>query len=70
MIFIREQELPMRIRAYTSPDKDDNYNIYINKDLADEVKEKALKHELAHINKSHFCCEEMSTYMLEREVDE
>lgn len=70
MIFIREKEMPsMKIRGYTAPDRDDNYNIYINKDLADEVKIKALEHELSHIEKGHCFCEEMSVYEIEEKVD-
>ena len=70
MVFIREIELPMKIRGYTSPDEDDNYNIYINKDLSDDAKQKALEHELSHIEKGHLFCEEMSVYSIEKEVDE
>lgn len=71
MIFVREQEMPsIRIRGYTSPDRDGNYNVYINRDLSDEVKKKVLEHELSHIEKGHCFCEEMSAYEIEREVDE
>ena len=71
MIFIRETEMPnMKVRGYTSPDEDGNYNVYINKDLADEVKKRALDHELSHIEKGHCFCEEMSTYEIEREIKE
>lgn len=68
MIFIRETEMPMCVRGYTSPDKDDNYNIYINKDLNDDVKRKTLEHELNHIKQKHLFCEEVSTYLLESKI--
>lgn len=70
MIFIREIEMPMKIRGYTAPDIDDNYNIFINRELADDVKRRTLEHELQHIEKGHLFCEEMSVYSIESEVDE
>lgn len=70
MIFIREIELPMKIRGYTSPDVDGNYNVYINRDLDDHVKKKALNHELSHIEKGHCFCEEMSTYDIEKDAND
>lgn len=70
MIFIREIEMSMKIRGYPSPDEDNNYNVYINKDLADDVKKRTLEHELSHIEKGHIFREEMSVYSIEKEVDE
>lgn len=70
MVFIREIELPMKIRGYTSPDMDGNYNVYINRDLDDHVKKKTLNHELSHIEKGHCFCEEMSAYDIEKDVND
>jgi hypothetical protein len=44
-IFIREMKMPLTIRAFTVPDANGDYNIYINSDLSDEAKVTALKHE-------------------------
>lgn len=70
MIFVREVELPIRVRGYTSPDVDGNYNVYINRDLDDSVKRRTLKHELSHIEGGHCFCEDISTYEVERSVDD
>ena len=70
MIFVREIELPIKIKGYTSPDIDGNYNVYINRDLDDTVKKKTLDHELSHIEKGHCFCEDVSAYEVEKNVDE
>ncbi len=71
MIYIREIELPMSVRGYTAPDPDGNYNIYINIDLSEEIKSKALQHELTHILGGHlesdlpvFVLEDIATYKI------
>ncbi len=53
-IFIREMKMPLTIRAFTVPDANGDYNIYINNDLSEEAKEKSLKHEKKHIEENDF----------------
>lgn len=61
MIFIREIPLPYGVRGFTTPDIDDNYNIYINEKLSDEQKRRTLDHEMEHIkNDDFYSCEDIS----------
>lgn len=53
-IIIRYAMLPDRINAITVPDECDNYNVYINQTLCSCQQEKALQHEMEHINKRDF----------------
>ncbi len=53
-IFIREMKMPLTIRAFTVPDENGDYNIYINSDLSDEAKAEALEHEKKHIENDDF----------------
>lgn len=53
-IFIREMKMPLTIRAFTVPDSNGDYNIYINNNLSDEAKEKSLIHEKKHIEENDF----------------
>ncbi len=46
--------MPLTIRAFTIPDANGDFNIYINKDLSDSTKKKALEHEKAHISRNDF----------------
>lgn len=41
-IFVRAVKMPITLRAFTLPDADGNFNIYINEALSDEAKKKAL----------------------------
>lgn len=54
MIFLREIKMPLTIRAFTIPDANGDFNIYINKDLSDSAKRKSLEHEKAHIKRNDF----------------
>ena len=54
MIFIREMKMPLTIRAFTIPDANGDFNIYINEDLSDEAKKKSLAHEKMHIARNDF----------------
>jgi Zn-dependent peptidase ImmA (M78 family) len=51
---IREIKMPLTIRAFTLPDANGEYNIYINMDLSDEAKKKTLAHEMKHIKRNDF----------------
>ncbi len=53
-IFIREMKMPLTIRAFTVPDANGDFNIYINEDLSDAAKRKSLEHEKTHISRNDF----------------
>lgn len=53
-IFVRTVSLPETVRAVVLPNDDGTFDIYINSRLPDELRQKALTHELAHIRKDHF----------------
>ena len=59
-IYIREMKMPLTIRAFTVPDENGDFNIYINSDLSDEAKEEALKHEKLHIENNDFASDELA----------
>ena len=46
--------MPLTIRAFTIPDANGDFNIYINEDLSDEAKKKSLAHEKKHIARNDF----------------
>ena len=46
--------MPLTIRAFTLPDANGDFNIYINESLSDEAKEKSLAHEKRHIERGDF----------------
>ena len=52
MIFVREIKMPLTIRAFTIPDANGDFNIYINEDLSDAAKRKSLIHEENHIKRN------------------
>ena len=54
MIHIREIKMPLTVRAFTVPDSNGDYNIYINMDLSYEAKRKSLAHEKNHIQNDDF----------------
>ena len=58
--FIREMKMPLTIRAFTVPDENGDYNIYINNNLSDEAKEKSLKHEKKHIENNDFSSSDLA----------
>lgn len=51
-------ELPLTVRAFTLPDPQGDYNIYLNCALSREQQEKSLLHEAAHISNGDFDREE------------
>lgn len=53
-IYIRGVELPLTVKGITVTDADGNYNVYINLLLSEEARDRAVKHELVHIEKQHF----------------
>ncbi len=46
--------MPLTIRAFTIPDANGDFNIYINESLSDEAKQKSLAHEKLHIEHGDF----------------
>ena len=46
--------MPLTIRAFTLPDANGEFNIYVNMDLSDEAKKKSLAHEIKHIKRNDF----------------
>lgn len=53
-IFIRFVPLPEAVRAVTLPNDDCTFDIYVNANLPDELKQRAIDHELEHIQRDHF----------------
>lgn len=53
-IFVRTIALPEAVHAVTIPNDDCTFDIYINANLPQELQERALKHELEHIQRDHF----------------
>lgn len=49
ILYIRLVPGPLCFHAYTEPDRDGNYNIYVNADLCHEAQVEAVEHELEHI---------------------
>ena len=52
-IFCREIPLPHSIRGFVLTDDNNDYNIYININLCDEIKQRTYRHELMHIKNGH-----------------
>ena len=46
--------MPLTVRAFTLPDANGDFNIYLNEDLSAEAMERALKHEKLHIQRNDF----------------
>ena len=46
--------MPLTIRAFTLPDANGDYNIYVNESLSEEAKVKSLEHEKRHIERGDF----------------
>jgi len=53
-IYIRKIPLPLGVRAFTLPDAQGDYNIYINENLPFEQQRKSLEHETSHIERGDF----------------
>ena len=47
-------KMPLTIRAFTLPDANGDYNIYVNESLSEEAKIKSLEHEKRHIERGDF----------------
>ena len=53
-IIIRLIPLPVHVRAFTMPDAQGDYNVYINVLLSTEQQNISLQHELRHIRRGDF----------------
>ena len=68
-VIVRVVELPDGIPAFTLPDVDGLYNVYINEKLDPFSREKALEHELEHIRKGDWDrLGWMSVFEIEQEI--
>ena len=53
-IIIRGIVLPPHVRAFTLPDAQGDYNVYLNSMLSEEQQRRSLAHELRHIRRGDF----------------
>ena len=53
-IIVRYIPLPVTVRAFTLPDSQGDYNVYINCDLSSEQQKKSFEHEMCHIENGDF----------------
>ena len=67
-IFIRALELPLSVRAFTVPDAQGDYNIYVNCALSEEQQKRSVQHETTHIRRGDFF-KDAPAVQLERELE-
>ena len=53
-IIVRQMKLPTTIRGFTVLDNESNYNVYLNALNNIEINQKALEHEIEHIENNDF----------------
>ncbi len=53
-VIVRLISMPVTVRAFTVPDAQGDYNVYLNEALSDEQLEKSLAHEREHIRRGDF----------------
>lgn len=66
-IYVRKIPLPWRVRAFTLPDEQGDFNVYINEKLSAEQQNMSLRHELQHIINEDFY-KEKSAIELEKDL--
>lgn len=54
-IILTYQLLPHKIKALTHDNQDGSYTIIINNSISVELQQKAILHELLHIERNDFC---------------
>lgn len=64
-IIIREIPLPYSVRAFTLPDEQGDYNVYINSSLSAEQRQRSFLHELRHIKRDDFYKSDLSVSEIE-----
>ncbi len=60
-IIVRYIPLPVSVRAFTVPDPQGNFNVYINSTLSYEQQRKSFEHEALHIKNGDFYKDEVAT---------
>lgn len=68
-VFVRLVKMPVHIKGNTVVDENDDYNIYINKDLLEEEQREVYRHEIRHIRRGHFQCEDANLDDIECDAD-
>ncbi|MBE6813725.1 MAG: hypothetical protein E7523_12755 [Ruminococcaceae bacterium] len=53
-IIIRLLPMPVGVRAFTIPDSEGDYNVYLNCRLSAEQQRRSLRHEQMHIHRNDF----------------
>lgn len=53
-VIIRLMPLPVGVRAFTIPDAEGDYNVYLNCRLSLEQQRRSLRHEQMHIARDDF----------------
>lgn len=66
-IIVRYIPLPVSVRAFTVPDDQGDYNVYINSSLSREQQIKSFEHEARHIRNDDFFRDE-SAVMIENRM--
>ena len=68
-VYVRLLSLPLHVRAFTVPDPQGDYNVYVNSRLTLAQMKKSVAHELRHIARGDFGREEPAS-VIERELKE
>lgn len=66
-IIVRLLPMPVGVRAFTLPDSEGDYNVYLNCRLSAEQQRRSLRHEKMHILRNDFC-REASACAIERSL--
>ena len=53
-VIVRFVPLPVHVRAFTIPDAQGDYNVYINEQMTGEQQKRSLAHEKHHIDNDDF----------------
>ena len=53
-VFIHIVDLPVCIRAYTRPNADGSFSVFINGRLSHDIQQSAKAHELSHIEEGDY----------------
>jgi hypothetical protein len=61
-IIVRLIKLPLSIDGCVLPDENGDYNIYINDRLPADIQQKALEHELNHVERGEIYSERYIEY--------
>ena len=67
-IVVRMMRLPQHVRAFTVPDAQGDYNVYINEDMSYEQRLRSFAHEKRHIENGDFASD-LCAAEIERRAD-